>query len=173
VIGDVFQQYAAKYVGISRGIPLSNSNQLWGLLWGILVFGELHGRGLSTYTQVIGGSFLMMLGVGAIAFSSAIGKEQMRWKDAAQRESKRYGVSADYVEARMDGRQAAGELIPSRSALDWLVVAVATGIFTAFATMARAPRLSFHWGPAAVLSTATLALLLACGLKLWRTTRFH
>ena len=26
VIGDVFQQYAAKYVGISRGIPLSNSN---------------------------------------------------------------------------------------------------------------------------------------------------
>src|SRR5436853_2437724 len=44
VIGDVFQQYAAKYIGISRGIPLSNSNQLWGLLWGILVFGELHGR---------------------------------------------------------------------------------------------------------------------------------
>jgi len=173
VIGDVFQQYAAKYVGISRGIPLSNSNQLWGLLWGILVFGELHGRGASTYTQVIGGSVLMMLGVGAIAFSSAIGKEQMRWKDAAQRESQRYGVSADYVEARMDGRQAAGELKPSRSALDWFVVAVATGIFTVFATMARAPRLSFHWGPAAALSAATLALLLVCGLKLWRTTRFH
>ncbi len=45
VIGDLFQQYAAKYVGISRGIPLSNSNQLWGLLWGIFVFGELHGSG--------------------------------------------------------------------------------------------------------------------------------
>src|SRR5882757_2409123 len=173
VIGDIFQQYAAKYVGISRGIPLSNSNQLWGLLWGILVFGELHGRGASTYTQVIGGSVLMMLGVGAIAFSSAIGKEQMRWKDAAQRESQRYGVSADYVEARMDGRQAAGELKPSRSALDWFVVAAATTIFAVFATMARAPRLSFHWGPAAVLSAATLALLLVGGLKLWRTTRFH
>src|SRR3989440_7850122 len=173
VIGDLFQQYAAKYVGISRGIPLSNSNQLWGLLWGILVFGELQGRGVSTYTQVIGGSVLMMLGVGAIAFSSAIGKEQMRWKDAAQRESQRYGVSADYVEARMDGRQAAGELKPSRSALDWFVVAVATSIFAVFATMARAPRFSFHGGPAAVLSAATLALLLVCGLKLWRTTRFH
>src|SRR5437667_8098123 len=173
VIGDLFQQYAAKYVGISRGIPLSNSNQLWGLLWGILVFGELQGRGVSTYTQVIGGSVLMMLGVGAIAFSSAIGKEQMRWKDAAQRESQRYGVSADYVEARMDGRQAAGELKPSRSALDWFVVAVATSIFAVFATMARAPRLSFHGGPAAVLSAATLALLLVCGLKLWRTTRFQ
>src|SRR6266851_4973559 len=173
VIGDVFQQYAAKYVGISRGIPLSNSNQLWGLLWGILVFGELRGLGVSTYLLVIGGSVLMMLGVGAIAFSSAIGKEQMRWKDAAQRESQRYGVSAEYVEARMDGRQTAGELKPSRSALDWFVVAVATGIFAVFATMARAPRLSFHWGPAAVLSAATLALLLVCGLKLWRTTRFH
>src|SRR6202795_691473 len=32
VIGDLFQQYAAKYVGISRGIPLSNTTQLWGLL---------------------------------------------------------------------------------------------------------------------------------------------
>src|SRR6195256_43133 len=125
VIGDVFQQYAAKYVGISRGIPLSNSNQLWGLLWGIFVFGELHGRGISTYTEVVGGSVLMMLGVGAIAFSSATGEEQLRWKDAAQRESQRYGVPADYVEARMDGRQAAGEPKPSRGALDWFLVAVA------------------------------------------------
>jgi hypothetical protein len=29
VLGDLFQQYATKYVGISRGIPLSNTNQLW------------------------------------------------------------------------------------------------------------------------------------------------
>ncbi len=65
VIGDVFQQYAAKYVGISRGIPLSNTNQLWGMLWGIFVFGELRGSGASTYMQVIGGSLLMMLGVGS------------------------------------------------------------------------------------------------------------
>ena len=34
VIGDLFQQYGTKYVGISRAIPLSNTNQLWGLLWG-------------------------------------------------------------------------------------------------------------------------------------------
>src|SRR5213075_120504 len=119
VIGDLFQQYAAKYVGISRGIPLSNSNQLWGLLWGILVFGELHGRSSSTYAQVVGGSLLMMLGVGAVAFSSASGEEQTRWKEAARREGRRYGVAADYVEARMDGRQAAGELAPSRSVWDW------------------------------------------------------
>src|SRR5437899_8831681 len=52
VVGDLFQQYAAKYVGISRGIPLSNTNQLWGLLWGVLVFGELHGASGRTYAQV-------------------------------------------------------------------------------------------------------------------------
>ncbi len=43
VIGDLFQQYAAKYIGIGRGIPLSNTNQLWGLAWGALVFGEFVG----------------------------------------------------------------------------------------------------------------------------------
>ena len=93
VIGDIFQQYATKYVGIGRGIPLSNSNQLWGLLWGVFVFGELHGSSSSTYSQVIGGSLLMMAGVAAIAFSSASGKEQEQWKEASHRESRRYNIS--------------------------------------------------------------------------------
>ncbi len=115
VIGDLFQQYAAKYVGISRGIPLSNMNQLWGMLWGILVFGELHGRRHATYVQVVGGSLLMMLGVGAIALSSATSKERLRWKDAAQQESERYGIAAEWVEARMDGRQATGEARQKRT----------------------------------------------------------
>src|SRR5690242_20783518 len=99
VIGDVFQQYAAKYSGISRGIPLSNTNQLWRLLWGLFVFGELRGSGAATYAQVVGGSLLMMLGVGAIAFSSATGHEQDQWKEAARRESQRYSIAPDYVEA--------------------------------------------------------------------------
>jgi len=173
VIGDVFQQYAAKYVGISRGIPLSNSNQLWGLLWGIFVFGELHGRSSSIYLEVIGGSLLMMLGVGAIAFSSATGQEQTRWKEAAIRESNRYGVAADFVEARMDGRQLLGELKPSRSALDWLLVVLATSVFVIFAAMARVPQMSLHWGPAALLTAVLFLLLVICGLALWRTTRFN
>jgi hypothetical protein len=143
------------------------------LLWGILVFGELQGRGVSTYMQVVGGSLLMMLGVGAIAFSSATGKEQAQWKEAAHREGRRYGIAADFVEARMDGRQAAGELKPSRSPLDWLLVAGATGIFVILAAAARVPQISVHWVPAAVLSAATLVLLLVCGFTLWRTTRFH
>ena len=173
VIGDLFQQYAAKYVGISRGIPLSNSNQLWGLLWGIFVFGELHGSSPSTYMQVIGGSLLMMLGVGAIAFSSATDKEQVQWREAAQRESRRYSIAADYVEARLQGMRMAGEIKPARTWVDWMLVVAATIIFMVFAVMAHAPIMSLHWGAAALLITSTLLLLLVCSLALWRTTRFN
>jgi glucose uptake protein GlcU len=173
VIGDLFQQYAAKYVGISRGIPLSNSNQIWGLLWGVFVFGELHGRGALTYTQVVGGSLLMMLGVGAIAFSSATGAERVRWKEAAQREGVRYGVAADYVEARMDGRTSPGEVAPARSAWDLVLIVAATGVFVLFGWMARVPQLALHWGPALILSVVSLGMLAVCGIVIWRTTRFQ
>jgi glucose uptake protein GlcU len=62
VVGDIFQQYAAKYIGIARGIPLSNTNQLWGLAWGVLVFGELVGFGRPAQAQVIAGSMIMIVG---------------------------------------------------------------------------------------------------------------
>ncbi|HWT88539.1 MAG TPA: GRP family sugar transporter [Candidatus Angelobacter sp.] len=173
VIGDLFQQYAAKYVGISRGIPLSNTNQLWGLLWGVLVFGELHGRSTTTYAQVIGGSLLMILGVAAISLSSASPKESAQWRAAALRESDRYGLSPDFVEARMDGRQSSGEAPPSRGLFDWLFVALTTAVFICLGTIARVPDIPAHWTPAILLSIVSLILLVACGLRLWRTTRFQ
>src|SRR6202050_5189355 len=173
VIGDLFQQYAAKDVGISRGIPLSNSTRIWGLLWGVFVFGELHGRSASVYAQVVGGSLLMMLGVGAIAFSSATGKEQTRWKEAAQREGVRYGVAADYVEARMNGQVSAGEIAPARSPWDWVLIAVATCVFVAFGLMARVPQMDLRWGPALILSLVSLGMLVVSGVVIWRTTRFR
>lgn len=173
VIGDLFQQYAAKYVGIGRGIPLSNTNQLWGLLWGIFVFSELHGKSSTTYLQVVGGSLLMLLGVGAIAFASATDQEQERWREAAEREGLRYGVAADYVAARFAGRQVAGEAPPRRTLLDWVLVVCATGILLAFAAIARVPEVSVRWLPALILTATLVLLLLLCGAKLWRTTRFH
>jgi glucose uptake protein GlcU len=173
VIGDLFQQYAAKYIGISRGIPLSNTNQLWGLLWGVLVFGELHGRSTTTYLQVIGGSFLMILGVGAIALSSATQQENSQWRAAAQRESARYGLSPDFVEARLDGRQSCGESAPSRTLLDWCFVALATAVFIYFASIAEIPNIPADWRPAAVLTFVSLVLLGSCGVHLWRVTRFQ
>src|ERR1700687_1410965 len=173
VIGDLFQQYAAKYVGISRGIPLSNTNQLWGLLWGMLVFGELHGHSHSLYAQVVGGSLLMMAGVAAISFSSATSSERTCWKQAAHRESERYNIASDYVDARMDGRQSASEAKPSRTAIDWLLVAVATAVFVFFGATAPLPQIPINWPAALVLTVASVALLLLCGVTLHRTTRFH
>src|ERR1700688_1108028 len=173
VIGDLFQQYAAKYLGISRGIPLSNSNQLWGLLWGIFVFGELHGSGASTYMQVIGGSLLMMVGVAAIAFSSATGAEQAQWAAATERECQRYGLNSQFVAARMQGEDVSGETRGRRRAVDWVVVAVATAVFVYFATLAHAPSLPFNGVIAALLSGAIFILLVVCGFTLWRTTRFN
>ena len=173
VIGDLFQQYAAKYVGISRGIPLSNTNQLWGLLWGVLVFGELRGGSHSLYAQVIGGSLLMVLGVAAIALCSATGEEQGRWKQAALREARRYGIAEDDVEERMQGQRSGDESEPARNAWDWLLVALTTGVFIFLGKIAHAPQMSLHWFPALLLSAATILLLFICGAALWRTTRFR
>ena len=174
VIGDVFQQYAAKYVGISRGIPLSNTNQLWGLAWGILVFGELHGRGFLLYALVIGGSLLMAAGAGAIALSSVTHKEHGRWHEAAHREGKRYGVSSDYVQAGLAGEDSNnrdGEK-PARTWLDWSIVVITTVIFVGLAVVSRVPDLAINWMAITVLSAILLVVLAACGTALWKATRF-
>jgi hypothetical protein len=167
VVGDLFQQYAAKYVGISRGIPLSNTNQLWGLLWGVLVFGELAGGGRGA---VIAGSLLMAAGAGAIALASAPGREYRRWQEAGARESARYGVDPRYVAARMAGDDASTGA--RRRPLDWLLVLVATAVFVGSAALARIPALQIGWGWAAALTLALFGFLVAGGVALWRTTRF-
>jgi drug/metabolite transporter (DMT)-like permease len=169
VVGDLFQQYAAKYVGIGRGIPLSNTNQLWGLLWGILVFGELAGSGGAVYAQVVGGSIMMALGAGAIALSTAPGAEHRRWQEAARREAERYAVDLEYVGARLSGY----DPDPSRrrSLWDWLIVGAATAVFIGFAANAQAPGLEIQHAWALGLTLVMLGLLGGCGFALWRTTR--
>jgi glucose uptake protein GlcU len=171
VIGDLFQQYAAKYVGISRGIPLSNTNQLWGLAWGLLVFRELAGHSGATYGQVIGGSVIMALGAAAIALASATGPEHDRWREAASREAARYGIDPAYVRAGLTGGSTTAP--GRRTWLDWTLVAGATAIFVAFGLIARVPSLAIHWGWVAVLALASLALLGGTGVLLWRTTRLN
>jgi glucose uptake protein GlcU len=172
VIGDLFQQYAVKYAGITRGIPLSNTNQLWGLLWAVLVFGELSGATGSVYGQVVGGSLIMAIGAGVIAFSSVSRREHLRWEEAAAREGARYGVDPAYTRARGAGREASAT-IHRRTWIDWLLVSGATAILVGFAAVARAPQLDIRWEWAAVLALVTLGTLAGCGLALWRTTRFN
>ena len=172
VIGDLFQQYATKYVGISRGIPLSNTNQLWGLLWGVLVFHELRGGSAQTYEQVISGSLLMAAGAVAIALSSATESEHSSWKEAARREGERYGIDDDYLHAGMQGR-AYGSSTSGRSIVDWLLIVVTTALFAALAIVSKPPQVDIGFGWAAALSIVMFTLMAACGVALWRTTRFR
>jgi hypothetical protein len=172
VVGDLFQNYAAKYIGISRGIPLSNTNQLWGLLWGILVFGELYGLSRRVYAQVIGGSLLMAAGAVAIAFSSATEGEYSSWREAAQRESDVYNIEPAYVAARMEGRETHAKN-HARTWIDWLLIGGATLIFAAFGLMATIPEMEIHWGWLAALMSAMLLVLAAGAAALGRITEFN
>jgi drug/metabolite transporter (DMT)-like permease len=172
VVGDLLQQYAVKYIGISRGIPLSNTNQLWGLLWGTLVFGELSGRPLAVLAQVIGGAVLMALGAGAVALCSATGREYHRWLEAAARERDRYRIDPTYLRASFEGKEA-GDRGQRRTWLDWLIVAGATATFVGFATLARPPEMALAWSWVVPLTLLMLVFLVGCAMALWRTTRFH
>lgn len=171
VVGDLFQQYAVKYAGITRGIPLSNTNQLWGLLWGVFVFGELRSATHATLTQVIGGSLVMALGAGVIALSSISPREHLRWQEAAAREGERYRVDPAYTRARAAGREVSA-VRHRRTWVDWLVVGAATATLVGFAAMAEVPRIGLRFGAMAALTVATLGVLVGCGVALWRTTRF-
>ena len=171
VIGDLFQQYAVKYAGITRGIPLSNTNQLWGLLWGVLVFSELNGASRPVLAQIVGGSIVMALGAGVIALSSVSRSEHLQWEEAALREGGKYGVDAEYTRARGRGRDA-GAARYRRTWVDWMIVAAATAALIGFASIAEAPQLSLRRDWALGLSLATLGVLAGSGMALWKTTRF-
>ena len=177
VIGDLFQQYAAKYIGISRGIPLSNTNQLWGLLWGVVVFGELRGAPTSLYAQVIGGSLIMAAGAAAIAFSSAQPKEHEHWQAAALRESERYGTDLEYVRSGLEGRSAAhGRSVEDgnrHTVLDWIMLGITVLVFIGLFAISRTPMVSFNAHAAVVLLVVMLAILAVSGAMLWRITKFN
>jgi drug/metabolite transporter (DMT)-like permease len=171
VVGDLFQNYAAKYAGISRGIPLSNTNQVWGLLWGILVFGEFHSAAHGVIIRVVGGSLMMAVGAVAIAFSSATEGEYSSWKEAAQRESDFYNIDPSYVATSMEGKDTSD--VPfRRNWLDWSLITAATAVFVAFGAMAIVPQMGLNWMWLAGLTFAMLVVLAAGVVVLWRTTGF-
>jgi len=172
VLGDLFQQYAAKYIGIGRGIPLSNTNQLWGLAWGALVFGELSGIGLSAQVLVIAGSLVMIGGATAISFAEAPADEQASWRKAMERECDLYGLKAERVAARMKGEDDDSHGPSGRHWWEWLVGAAAIAVFVWLGLGAERQAISVNLFWMALLVVATLAFLAICGLILWRRTRF-
>jgi drug/metabolite transporter (DMT)-like permease len=172
VIGDLFQQYAAKYIGISRGIPLSNTNQLWGLAWGALVFGELTHLSPSARLLIIGGSLVMIAGAMAISFAEAPASEQASWKLAMKRECARYRLDEESVAAAVRGEEGYTKGKPKRHWWELIVVLAAIGIFVKLGLDATRQEISLNLPWMAILVSFSLAFLVVCGIVLWRRTRF-
>ena len=171
VIGDLFQQFAAKYLGIGRGIPLSNTNQIWGLAWGALVFGELATADRAHLTLVIAGSVLMILGALAISTAVASSREHLSKNDALERECVRYGMDYDEVLRAQSGDEL-GSRTEGRRWWDYVIVGAATFVFLWLAFNAVVPSLAMNMAWVAVLATIMLFALLGGGWVLWRRTRF-
>jgi drug/metabolite transporter (DMT)-like permease len=173
VLGDIFQQYAAKYIGIGRGVPLSNTNQLWGLAWGALVFGELALLGPTGRVLVIAGSLVMIAGAVAISFAEAPASEQTSWRKAMNRECSRYGLDPERVSAILQGDDPlAREIATGRRWWELLIVAAAVGIFLWLASVAELQPIAVSLPWMAFLSVASLVFLVLCGALLWKRTRF-
>jgi len=116
----------------------------------------------------------MTAGAAAIAFSSVGGKEHGRWHEAAHREGRRYGVSAEYIRAGLAGEDSNTKALGKRDRtwLDWSIVAVATAVFVGLAAVCRVPEIALNWTAVSLLTALLLVFLLACGTALWNATRF-
>ena len=170
VVGDLFQQFAAKYLGIGRGIPLANTNQLWGLAWAALVFGELAHAGASQRLLVLSGSLGMLIGVALISSAAAPAREQSSQNQALARECDRYGLDYARTLASMAGVDHRTET--GRRWWDYAILCGATAAFVLLAVRAQRPALHLNLAWAGVLSLLLLAGLGFAGWRLWRITRF-
>jgi glucose uptake protein GlcU len=171
VVGDIFQQFAAKYLGIGRGIPLSNTNQLWGLAWGALVFGELAHADRHHKLLVLGGSVIMILGALAISSAVATAREHSSTNEALERECVRYDLSYHRVLAAQAGSEIGGR-DERRSWWDYCIVAAAVAVFVWLGKNATVPALSMDYRWLGVLLVVLVATAIGCGWGLWKSTRF-
>jgi glucose uptake protein GlcU len=171
VIGDLFQQFATKYLGIGRGIPLSNTNQLWGLAWGALVFGELASADRAHLTLVLAGSALMILGALAISTSVASSREHLSRNQALERECNRYGLSYRAVLLAQSGDEFAGQG-ERRRWWDYAIMLAGTALFLWLGVHAVVPPLAMDRGWLAALGCVLAVALGGGGWALWQKTRF-
>jgi len=174
VIGDLFQQFATKYLGIGRAIPLSNTNQLWGLAWGALVFGELAHADWSHRLLVLAGSLVMILGALAVSTAVATERENASTNQALLRECTRYNLDYNRV-LQAYGGSAPGDgsdVKNRRSWWDYAIVAAAVGVFIYFGVNAKVPSLGTDFGWLSLLVVVLVGSALLAGWGLWKATRF-
>ncbi len=177
VIGDLFQQYATKYVGISRAIPLSNTNQLWGFAWGVLVFGELAGTHGSVRLMALGASAITIFGAMLIAGATVSSAESASTVRAIRRECDRYGMdlAVTLQTQELQGREPSGApaAVRRRYWFDYLVLLAAVAVFVWFARFVRMPQVALHIPAAVVLAAILIAVLGGAGWLLWKKTHFE
>ena len=171
VIGDLFQQFAAKYLGIGRGIPLSNTNQLWGLAWGALVFGELTSADRQHKLLVMGGSLMMILGALAISTAVASAKEHSSTNEVVLRECNRYGLNYHRTIMAQAGDEFGGRE-ERRRWWDYAIVLTASGVFVWLGVHAVVPPMAMNIRWIAVLAVLLIVSLGIGGWSLWRRTKF-
>src|SRR5208337_1311993 len=171
VIGDLFQNFAAKYIGIGRGIPLSNTNQLWGLAWGALVFAEFSGLSTSSKALILTGSLVMIAGALSISMADPGASELVNWKLARERECERYGLDAAKVGAVVAGDDPLAEHPPVRRWWEAVIMIVAVGIFVWLGIGTVSQHLSLNMPWMIVLVIGTILPLGLCGTLLWQRTR--
>ncbi len=171
VVGDLFQQFAAKYLGIGRGIPLSNTNQLWGLAWAALVFRELDTADRQHLLLVIGGSLIMIAGALAISTAVASAKENSSTNQAVLRECQRYGLNYNNTLLAQTGEEFGGNK-ETRRWWDYAIVLAATAVFVTLGARAVVPPLAMDLRWVWVLGVVLLLGVTAGTWSLWRRTRF-
>jgi glucose uptake protein GlcU len=172
VIGDLFQQYATKYVGISRAIPLSNTNQLWGFAWGVLVFGELAQAPRAVRLTAFAASGVMIAGAMLIAGSTVSADESKSTIGAVERECIRYGLDLEERLRLHAGVEQEAANAPPRRWWDYAITAAALGAFVWAAASASVPRVALHAPYAIGLTAVLFAVLGVCGWMLWKKTGF-
>lgn len=173
VIGDLFQQYAAKYIGIGRGIPLSNTNQMWGLAWSALVFGELAHVRTAGRLLIVAGSLLTIVGVVIISSASAPVGEQASVRGAISRECERYGLSLQDCLAAQVGQLHRDDAHNRRPWWDVLIVAFAVTTLLCLGFQTQLPPLAMNLFWTSVLVASLVFTAIGCVWLLWRRTRFR
>jgi len=171
VIGDLFQQYATKYLGIGRGIPLSNTNQMWGLAWGALVFGELAHAGSSHWMLVVIGSVIMILGALAVSTAVATEKEKASMRQAVVRECARYELDYDRI-SQLHASSSDSTRPTGRAWWDYVIIAAAIAVFIWLGVNAQVPALAMNFTWISVLSVVLVVSACISSWVLWKATRF-